>query len=124
MIAPKSLASFLNKTDMTGEYDDRDFVVTRGDTRIAMTIGRNEHTIKFGRKNRFLVDDLESGSTMSFDLSKPLRVGHIYNGHGVLKFVLSESDFTEFDNLELGIADYYKYFDSACEYHEEKKGWF
>lgn len=39
---------------LTGEYEDRNFIVTRGDSRISMTIAKNEHTVKFGRENRFL----------------------------------------------------------------------
>lgn len=95
---------------MTGELEDRNFVVTRGDARIAMTITRNEYTVKFNRKSRFLVDDTGSDYYLSFDLSKPLKVGHTYNGRGVFKYVLSESNSTPFDNMELGIADYYMFF--------------
>lgn len=96
---------------MTGELEDRHFIATRGDARIAMTIARNQFTVKFNRKSRFLVDDLESDNLLSFDLSKPLKIGHTYNGKGVYKYVLSESYFVpELDNAELGIADYYMYF--------------
>ena len=95
---------------MTGELEDRHFIVTRGDARIAMTIARNPYTVKFNRKSRFLVDDDGSDYYLSFDLSKPLKVGHTYNGKGVFKYVLSESNSSDFDNMELGIADYYMYF--------------
>ena len=96
---------------MTGELEDRHFIATRGDARIAMTIARNQYTVKFNRKSRFLVDDLEADNLLSFDLSKPLKIGHTYNNKGVFKYVLSESDFVpEYDNDELGIADYYMYF--------------
>lgn len=95
---------------MTGELEDRNFVVTRGDARIAMQIARNEHTVKFNRECRFLIDDEDSPHKMSFMLTKPLKVGSPYNGKGVFKFVLQESTATGDDNHELGIADYYKYF--------------
>lgn len=95
---------------MTGELEDRHFIVTRGDARIAMTIARNPYTVKFNRKSRFLVDDDGSDYYLSYDLSKPLKVGHTYNGKGVFKYVLSESNSSVFDNMELGIADYYMYF--------------
>lgn len=95
---------------MTGELEDRNFVVTRGDARIAMQIARNEHTVKFNRECRFLIDDEDSPHKMSFILTKPLKVGSLYNGKGVFKFVLQESTATGDDNHELGIADYYKYF--------------
>ena len=95
---------------MTGELEDRHFIVTRGDARIAITIGRNPHTAKFNRKSRFLVDDPMSEYMLSFDLSKPLKAGHTYNDRGIYQFVLSESNSSVLDNMELGIADYYAFF--------------
>lgn len=96
---------------MTGELEDRHFIATRGDSRIAITISRNEHTKRFNRTCRFLVDDSESDNLLSFDLSKPLKVGHTYNDKGVYQFVLSESNSSILDNMALGIADYYQYYD-------------
>lgn len=95
---------------LTGEYEDRYFVTTRGDSRIAMTIGRNKHTVKFGRECRFLIDDQATGDKLAYTLSKPLKVGHVYNDKGIFIFVLQEVVSTDNDNLELGIADYYKHF--------------
>ncbi len=95
---------------LTGEFEDRNFVVTRGDSRIAMTIARNEHTVKFSRENRFLIDDPDANPKLAYLLTKPLKVGSVYNNRGVYKFVLQEVVSTDFDNHELGIADYYKYY--------------
>ena len=95
---------------MTGEYEDRDFFTTRGDSRIAITIGRNADTVKLGRQNRFLVDDPDSKTKNAYALTKPLKAGHIYNGNGVFSFVLQECVATDNDNYELGIADYYLHF--------------
>lgn len=95
---------------LSGEYEDRNFVVTRGDSRIAMTIARNENTIKFNRNNRFLIDDPETNHKLAYLLTKPLKLGGTFNGKGVFKFVLQEVTATGDDNHELGIADYYKHF--------------
>jgi len=97
---------------LTGDYEDREFIVTRGDARIAVTVPRNEHTKKLGRDMRFLIDDINGGNEMmSFKLSKPLKVGHSYDSqNGVYKFVMHEDNSTEYDNFVLGVADYYKYF--------------
>lgn len=95
---------------LTGEYEDRDFVVTRGDSRIAMTIARNEDTKRFNREYRFLIDDPDSNPKLSYMLTKPLKVGFVYNTSGVYSFVLQEVASTDDDNHELGVADYYKYF--------------
>lgn len=95
---------------LTGEYEDRQFIVTRGDSRIAMTIAKNEYTVNFGRENRFLIDDPDSSSKLAYALTKPLKVGSVYNNYGVYNFVLQETVSTDNDNYELGIADYYKHF--------------
>lgn len=99
-----------NETDLTGEYEDRNFIVSRGDTRIYMSIARNDETVKLGRTNRFIIDDVDSPRPLTYTLSKPLKLGGAFNNHGVFKFVLQEVAFTEDDNLELRIADYYKHF--------------
>ena len=98
---------------LTGEYEDRNFVVTRGDSRIAMTIARNERTVKFNRECRFLIDDPESDHKLAYLLTKPLKLGATFNNKGVFKFVLQEVTATDDDNHELGIADYYKHFPKA-----------
>lgn len=98
---------------LTGEYEDRNFVVTRGDSRIAMTIARNEYTVKFDRECRFLIDDPESDHKLAYLLTKPLKLGATFNNKGVFKFVLQEVTATDDDNHELGIADYYKHFPKA-----------
>ena len=98
---------------LTGEYEDRNFIVTRGDSRISMIISKNSETLKFNRESRFLIDDPESGEQLAYSLTKPLKVGQIYNGKGVYAFVLQETATTENDNQELGIADYYKHFSKS-----------
>lgn len=111
---------------LTGEYEDRNFVVTRGDSRIAMTISRNKDTVKFGREHRFLIDDPDSLEKLAYLLTKPLKLGAVYNNRGVYSFVLQEVVSTDDDNHELGIADYYKYFekktnpDSTTDESDEK----
>jgi len=95
---------------LVGEYEDRNFVVTRGDSRIAMTIARNSKTANFTREQRFLIDDYESPEMLAYLLTKPLKTGLMYSDHGVYKFVLQEVTATINDNFEERVADYYKYF--------------
>lgn len=95
---------------LTGELEDHDFVITRGDTRIALTVPRTVHTAAFTRNNRFLIDDEVSPVKMAYQLTKPFKLTNIFNGRGVYKFILQEVASTDDDNHELGIADYYKYF--------------
>lgn len=96
---------------LTGEYEDRNFIITRGDSRMAMILPKTNETIKFNRDFRFLIDDPDSKEQLAYALTKPLKVGQVYNGKGVFGFVLQEVQTTDNDNLELGIADYYKHFD-------------
>lgn len=95
---------------LTGEMEDRQYVVTRGDSRIAMTISKNDKTVLFNRESRFLIDDVDSPHKLAYLLTKPLKLGLEYNDEGCFKFVLQEVTSTANDNHELRIADYYKYF--------------
>ena len=95
---------------LTGEFEDRHFIVVRGDSRIAVTIARNRYTTKLGRENRFLIDDPDSELKLAYTLSKPFKLTGTYNNHGIFKFVLQEVETTENDNQDLMIADYYKVF--------------
>ena len=90
---------------LTGEYEDKYFIVTRGDSRIAMTIARNSETVKFNRENRFLIDDPDSPIKLAY-----LLLGWSFNQNGCYKFVLQEVNGTDYDDKERGIADYYKHF--------------
>lgn len=81
-----------------------------GDTRIAMTIGRDEHTVQLSRANRFLIDDYGSEKVLAYRLTKPFKLGGVYNQHGAMSFILAEVNTEDDDNMELHIADYYKYF--------------
>lgn len=97
---------------LTGEtvsrYNENGMVL--GDSRIAVTVGKDKYTVKLGRKNRFLIDDPDSDAILAYRLTKPLKVGSVYNGQGVLGFILTEVNSEDTDNPELGIADYYKHF--------------
>lgn len=104
---------------LTGEYEDRNFVVTRGDSRIAMTLARNMETVRLSRNNRFLIDDTESPIPLAYALTKPLKLGWSFNDMGVYKFVLQEVTTTDNDNIELKIADYYKHFEKPSANQQE-----
>lgn len=95
---------------LVGTYEDRDFIVSRGDSRLGLTIAKNEHTAKLERGVRFLIDDPDADSPLAYELTKPFKLGNHYNGEGVYKFVMQEVNTTDDDNQELMIADYYKHF--------------
>ena len=95
---------------LTGQYEDREFFVTRGDSRLGMIIAKNEYTTRLKRGCRFLIDDADSETMLAYELTKPFKLGGVFNNQGVFKFVLQEVNTTEDDNQELRIADYYKQF--------------
>lgn len=82
----------------------------RGDSRISITIARDEYTVKLDRESRFLVDDYESGVVLAYRLTKPFKLSGVFNNKGIYRFVLSECTTEDTDNIELHIPDYYKYF--------------
>lgn len=95
---------------LTGEYGDNDFIVVRGDSRISLTLAKDEYSIQLNRNNRFLIDDYDSKNVLAYRLTKPFKLGGSYNGEGVLNFVLTECNTEDSDNIELHIANYYDHF--------------
>ena len=84
--------------------------MTLGDTRIALMIARDRYTVCFNRKSRFLIDDYDSPTALAYELTKPFKLGGVFNNRGVMTFVLTEGNTTDYDYIELRVADYYKYF--------------
>ena len=101
---------FLNTTDLTGEYSDSFFVATRGDSRIAVTLPKDEETLALGRDARFIIDDYNAPNPLAYRLTKPFKLGGSYDNDGVVIFVMTECNSEFDDNPVLHIADYYKYF--------------
>lgn len=99
---------------LTGEFGDNNFVITRGDSRISVTITKDSETVKLGRANRFIIDDYDTPNPMAYRLTKPLKLGFGYGGEGIYVFVMQECAVEPDDNLELHIADYFKSFPNAC----------
>lgn len=95
---------------LTGEATGGSYIITHGDTRISMTIAKDPETIKFGRENRFIIDDYGSPDPLAYKLSKPFKLGGSFDDRGILFFVLQECSKEDTDNLELHIANYYRYF--------------
>lgn len=110
---------------LTGEYEDKIFMATRGDMRLSLTIARTKETSsQFCRQTRFIIDDPDSPEHLAFALTKPLRRGSTYpvgdEYEGVYKFVLQEVVTTADDDLVNNIADYYKYHpEEKPDYSEE-----
>lgn len=100
----------LNTTDLTGEFSDAFFVATRGDSRIAVTLPKDEETLALGRDARFIIDDYKASNPLAYRLTKPFKLGGSYDDDGVVIFVMTECNSEFDDNPDLHIADYYKYF--------------
>lgn len=95
---------------LTGEYSDNDFIITRGDSRIALIIAKDRYTIRLNRDDRFLIDDYASPNVLAYRLTKPFKLGGSYDNRGILSFVLQECNTEDTDNFELNIANYYDHF--------------
>ncbi len=95
---------------LTGEYSDNDFIITRGDSRIALIIAKDRYTIRLNRDDRFLIDDYASPNVLAYRLTKPFKLGGGYDNRGILSFVLQECNTEDTDNFELHIANYYDHF--------------
>ena len=95
---------------LSGEMGDREFVVLRGDSRVAVTLPKDEYSLRLGRENRFIIDDYGAQSPLAYRLTKPFKLGGSFDEDGVLHFVMYECNTEDDDNLELHIADYYTHF--------------
>lgn len=80
-----------------------------GDARIAITIGKDEDTIELCRGKRFLVDDIDAGAPLAYQITKPNKLFNVFDGQGVFRFILNEVNMTDNDNVELRIADYFNW---------------
>lgn len=116
---------------LTGEYSDAFFVATRGDSRISVTLQKDDEVLALGRDARFIIDDYGTPDPLAYRLTKPFKLGGSFDENGVVIFVLTECNTEYDDNLELHIADYYKYFPRenqddnsvASDTEFEKRGW-
>lgn len=84
-------------------------IITIGDARMAVTIGKDKDTSKLSRGRRFLIDDADSADVLAFEITKPNKFFNVYNGKGVFRFIMGEVNLTDDDNKELRIADYYSW---------------
>lgn len=89
---------------LIGEYSEE--LLTIGDARIALVIGKDEDTCELARGVRFLIDDTDSEVTLAYQITKPNKFFNVYDGEGVFKFILNEVTLTGNDNISLRIADY------------------
>lgn len=95
---------------LTGEYGDKDFIITRGDSRISLTLPKDSYTLRLNRDDRFLIDDYGSPNVLAYRLTKPFKLSGSFGENGVLSFVLQECNTEDSDNFELHIANYYDHF--------------
>lgn len=89
---------------LIGEFAER--MLSIGDARIAVTVGKDEDTNELCRGFRFLIDDTDSNTTLAYQITKPNKLFNVFEGKGVYKFILNEVVLTKDDNTDLRIADY------------------
>ena len=81
-------------------------LMTVGDSRIAITVGKDADTIELGRGARFLIDDPDVEEPSVYQITKANRFFNTSNGEGVFRFILNEVALTPQDHVEKRIADY------------------
>lgn len=84
-------------------------IMSIGDARMAVTIGKDLETSQISRGRRFLIDDMDSKDVLAFEVTKPNKMFNVFNGKGVFRFIMGESELTDNDNPTLRIADYYSW---------------
>lgn len=89
---------------LIGEFSDR--LMSIGDARIALTIGKDEDTVELSRGLRFLIDDMDSDNVTAYQITKSNRLFNNFNGEGVFKFILNEVTLTDDDHRQLRVANY------------------
>lgn len=89
---------------LVGEQSSK--IMTTGDARISITIPKDSDTVKLKRGRRFLIDDPDTNNVLAYQITKPNRLFNVFNNNGVFRFILSEVNITDNDNLELRVADY------------------
>ena len=85
-------------------------LMTIGDARIAVTIGKDSDTVELARGLRFLIDDTDSEAVLAYQITKPNKMFNVFNGKGVFRFIMNEVNLTDADNKRLRIADYSNWF--------------
>ena len=55
------------------------------------------------------IDDIDSKDVLAFEVTKPNKMFNVFNGKGVFRFIMGESNLTDNDNTQLRIADYYSW---------------
>jgi len=95
---------------LTGEYSDKDFILSVGDSRISVTLAVDPYTLQLNRDKRFLIDHYGYHNVLAYSLTKPFKLGGSYNNSGVVRFIMQETNTVDTDNFELHIANYYDCF--------------
>ena len=91
---------------LTGEFYQG--TVTVGDSRMQLTMPRDDETVVLNRGFRFLIDDPGATEPQAYEITKINRTGKVFDGHGVFVHMLSECNRNAAtDNYDLMIADYY-----------------
>lgn len=120
-----------NDSFSNGEKNGSGFDINIGDANALLIISSNDNTTKFDRTTRFLIDSYDSKDVLAYRVVNPFRLFGGTNKSGVIYLSLSECNIEATDNVDLHIANYYKFFgeDTSPDRNEDeitdnKKVWF
>lgn len=89
---------------LIGEFSED--MMSIGDSRIAVTVGKDADTVRMARGMRFLIDNSDSEEVLAYQITKPNRFFSTYEEGGVFRFILNEVPLTKNDNIQKRIADF------------------
>lgn len=79
-------------------------VLTIGDSRVALTVGKDCDTVELKRGMRFLINDTDSDEPLAYQITKSNKLFNVYNGVGVFRFILNEVESIPEDDYDGRIA--------------------
>lgn len=93
---------------LTGEEQKQ--TMSYGASRMLLIVSKDDEVVKLNRGKRFLIDDPDVAEPLAFEITKPNRttLSKAGGAEGVYKHMLSETARSDFDNVELMIADYWE----------------
>lgn len=78
-----------------------------GDARMALTIAKNDDTVKFKVGTRFILGDPDAEEPTAYEITKTNTLYNVFNGRGVYRFILNQVVITHNDDIDGQVADAY-----------------
>lgn len=88
---------------LVGENEKK--MVTVGDSRMSVTVAKDDDTDLIRRGTRFLIDDPDAAHKVAYEVTKVDRVTGILDGTGIYKFLVCETNVRPTDDIPDMVSD-------------------